>query len=431
MASEPAVDRQVPFRWPVAWTDPKLLSLFQGGPVNCLIFEQPPPLAVAEAARAAEMAVHQWNTLQAAPIAEAKWNSSAPVMAITDVAWPRLRPLARSGGDQAISGPTGVPWIDSTSWVARLAISRSPSAQIWLDFGPPPDLTPTESAYRLAIADCSATSARWMIQLDKTLAAGLASGNETAMKTWGGMKETLSFFEQRHAWRSYVHDGPLGVISTFAGTNEFMGTEVLNLAARRNLLYRVIDLSAAPTANLEGLTAVLWLDPERPSSSLASKLSGFVKDGGLLIIQRAGALALKLGDSVDCPVSGYEMRKLGKGLVASPVQNWEDPYWVALDAHSLVSKRNDPIRMFNSSSIWVHYSVAPRGANSLIQLVNFAGRPTSASSFSIRIQKRHRSVAIHSLESGGPAPLKPVAVDNTVEYYLPAFSVYAALEVTA
>jgi hypothetical protein len=111
------------------------------------------------------------------------------------------------------------------------------------------------------------------------------------------------------------------------------------------------------------------------------------------------------------------------------LRDWEDPYWVAVEVHNLVSRRYDPIRMFNASSLWVHNSVAPRGQGSLVQLVNFTGRP--GGSVSLRIQKPHRSVAIHTLESGGPQPLKPVQVDKTPEYYLPSFSVYAALEVTA
>jgi hypothetical protein len=108
---------------------------------------------------------------------------------------------------------------------------------------------------------------------------------------------------------------------------------------------------------------------------------------------------------------------------------YEDPYWVVLDVHNLVSRRYDPLRMFNASSLWVHYSVPARGAGGLIQLVSFTGRPIG--SVSLRIQFPHRSVALHTFGADSPAPLKPVQVDKNVEYYMPSFSVYAALEVTA
>ncbi len=429
MASELSADQVIPFRWPAGWTDPKLVSLLEGGPVNCVLFDGAPAQPLAEAVRKAGLIVREWSTLAAAPLGETKWNSSAPILAITDVTWPRIKPQARGGGAQAVSGPTGVPWIDSTSWVARLAISRAPGKQIWLGFTPPQDAPPSEAAYQVAIADCAATTARWMISLHPALDAGLAAGSADALKTWRGMLDTLSFFEKRRAWRSYRHDGPLGIVSTFAGTNEFLSTEVLNLAARRNLLYRVIDHSAIAGADLTGLRAVLWLDPERPSPTLVDKLATFAKAGGLLIAQRKAALDFKAGNVLDCPVTGYELRAFGKGTLAAPLRDWDDPYWVALDVHNLVSRRHDPIRMFNASSLWVHNSVAPRGQGSLVQLVNFTGRP--GGSVSLRIQKPHRSVAIYTLESGGPQALKPVQVEKTMEYYLPAFSVYAALEVTS
>ena len=429
MASELSADRIIPFRWPAGWTDPKLVSLLEGGPVNCVLFDGAPAQPLAEALRKAGLIVREWSTLAAAPLGETNWNSSAPILAITEVAWPSIRPMARGDGAQATSGPTGVPWIDSSSWVARLAVSRAPGKQIWLGFTPPKDAAPSEAAYRVAIADCAAATARWMISLDPALGAGLAAGNADALKTWRSMSDTLSFFEKRRAWRSYTPDGPLGVVSTFSGTNEFLGTEVLNLAARRNLLYRVIDRSAVAAADLTGLRAVLWLDPERPSAPLVDKLDLFAKAGGLLIAERNVAMAFKAGKVLDCPVAGYELHALGRGTLASPLRDWDDPYWVAVDVHNLVSRRHDPIRMFNASSLWVHNSVAPRGQGSLVQLVNFTGR--SGGSVSLRLQKPHRSVAIHTLESGGPQPLKPVPVDKTQEYYLPSFSVYAALEVTA
>ena len=50
---------------------------------------------------------------------------------------------------------------------------------------------------------------------------------------------------------------------------------------------------------------------------------------------------------------------------------------------------------------------------------------------SLRIQYPHREVRIHTLESGAPKVLEQVRVGRDIEYYLPAFSIYAALEVTA
>ena len=118
------------------------------------------------------------------------------------------------------------------------------------------------------------------------------------------------------------------IVSTFSGTNEFLGTEVLNLAARRNLLYRVIDRSAVAAADLTGLRAVLWLDPERPSAPLVDKLDLFAKAGGLLIAERNVAMAFKAGKVLDCPVAGYELQDatmLDDWVLAADPESCEEP----------------------------------------------------------------------------------------------------------
>jgi hypothetical protein len=104
-----------------------------------------------------------------------------------------------------------------------------------------------------------------------------------------------------------------------------------------------------------------------------------------------------------------------------------------LDTHNLVSRRYDPIRLFNGSSLWLHYSADRKTGAGLFQFVSFAGSAGGRGVFpvSFRINRPHRSVAVHTLDSSGPAPLKPVQMGKDVEYYLPTFSVYAALEVTA
>jgi hypothetical protein len=434
MAADVTPADLVPFRWPAAWTDPQRLSLLEGGPFNCLLLPGPAG-AVAEAARKAKMSVIYWNSLGAATLAETKWDPLAPIIAINGLVWPRIQAAQGGGANQAQSGPTGAPWIDSNSWVARLAAARAPAKQIWLAFEPPKDEPPpSDTAYRVAIADAAATGARWPVALHEKQAAALAAGSASALKIWRAIFDTLTFFEKRKAWRSYVHQGPVGAISTFAGDNEFLGTEFLNLAARRNLLYRIFDRSRLAAADFSGLRALVWLDPDQPPADVAPKLAAFARDGGLLIVSRNAAAAFKGDRLLDCAVAGYELRALGKGSIASATREWDDPYFLAADVHNLVSRRYDPVRMFNGSSYWVHYSAPPRGGDGLIQLVSFGAVTRSGgagtSDVSLRIAQPHSSVMFHALEAE-PAPLAAVTEGGVTEYRLPQFSTYAALEVKA
>lgn len=432
MAGDTVSSDLVPFRWPARWTDPRHLSLFESSPINCLVLSGAAG-GIAEAARKAGLSVIYWNSLNAAPLAEVKWSTPVPIVAITKLVWPQIKTAASGGGDDAQSGPTGVPWIDSNSWVARLAASRAPSKQIWLDFSPPTGATPpTDVAYRIAIADAAATGARWVVTLDDKLAASLAAGTAGALRTWKSILDTLAFFEKRKQWRSYVHQGPLAVVSTFAGDNEFMGTEFLNLAARRNLLYRIVDAARVKEADLSGLRAVAWIDPERPAPEAAAKLTAFAREGGLVIVHHQAATAFSGERVLECAVTGYELRGLGKGSIASAVADWDDPYFVAADVHNLVSRRYDPIRMFNGSSYWVHNSAAPTGGGRLVQLVSFGSFSrrggVGTADVSLRLTEAHSAVTFHAFDAE-PAPLAPVIVNGNTEYRLPQFGTYAALEV--
>jgi len=345
----------VPFCWPPAWTDPALLRLFAAGPFNCLLFDRLTDAEpIATAARAAGLTVFESNALP------------AQVNAIAGLAWPRIKLSSSGRSNEVEAGPTGAPWIDSNSWVARLAAVRTPDKPVWLGFqAAKGDPIPTESAYQIAIADSAAAGARWMVSLDDGLSHGLASANADALKTWRSILSTLAFFEKHRAWAAWQPWGSVGILSTFAGKNEFLGQEVLNLAARRNLLYRVLDRALPAGLNLEGLRGVLYVDSDPPAAALKEQLETFSKAGGLLIVPRTLASLFPLGKPTSCPVNGYDLRPLGKGSVAAATRDWDDPYFLAADVHNLVSRRHDPVRLFNARSLWEHYSVSPDGGRDL------------------------------------------------------------------
>jgi len=421
----------VPFRWPSAWTDPALLRLFAGSPINCLLFESlGDARPVVDAARATGFAALEWSALAAAPLAEADWDSPAPQIAITGLAWPHIKLSARTRG-AADAGPTGAPWIDSNTWVARLASVRAPRRAVWLGFQlAKDDPVPGAADYTIAIADSAASGARWMVSLDDGLGKGLSAGNQDALKTWSGILEALAFFEKHRQWTGWEPVGSIGILSSFAGKNEFLGQEVLNLAARRNLFYRVLyrdEVRSVPASQkLEGLAAVLNVDSDPPSSELKNELARFARSGGLLIVPRALATQFLGEKTVPCPVAGYELRSFGKGSVAAATRDWDDPYFLAADVHNLVRRRNDPVTLFNARSLWGHYSAAPDGRAALLQLVGFTSR--SNESVSLAPARPWRSAAMYTIGSDQPAMLMPVRVEGRMEFHLPAFRYYAALE---
>jgi hypothetical protein len=420
-----------PFRWPSAWTHPALLKLFAGSPINCLLFEDGSGAkAIADAARSAGLTALEWSALRATTLAEFKGGSSAPRTVITGLAWPRIKLSSTGRLNEVQAGPTGAPWIDSNAWVARLAAVRAPGKPVWLGFElTQDDPVPDESAYSIAIADSAAAGARWMISLDDGLRKGLPAGNADALKVWRSILAAAAFFENRRNWTGWEPWGSIGILSTFAGKDEFLGQEVLNLAARRNLLYRVLDRSTTASHALDDLRAVLYVDSDPPSDALQAKLDAFARAGGLLIVPRALASRFAGDKPIRCPVAGYEVRSFGKGSLAAATRDWDDPYFLAADMHNLVSRRHDPVRLFNSRSLWEHYSVAPDGQGALLQLVGFTSRPNE--SVSLAVTRPWRTAAMYVIGSRTPTILKPVKVDGQMEFHLPAFLYYTGLEFQA
>src|SRR4051794_24085631 len=85
--------------------------------------------------------------------------TAAPGAGVTVVKgeWPGVR-IAR-GNSAAAAGPTGVAWVDSNGWLARLTAARHPGDAIWID------AAPRNGAYLTAMADAAAHGARWYISL--------------------------------------------------------------------------------------------------------------------------------------------------------------------------------------------------------------------------------------------------------------------------
>ena len=272
----------VPMRWP--WSDPGTLELLAGTPVSCLVVpwadgspaDEARPEALRSLVAAAQgrgLAVVGWvsgtadlrraaSAARATGLAALATESTDPVEGLdvlrfrkrgfadlppsgflgdAEAAWPGMRPLLRTKDVDAMSGATSRPWIDSNAWYGRLARALLAPRTLWLAFEPPDTGPPLGAdAYLQAIADTEIAGARWMVSLDPSLRDGLAAGRHEARETWARIARGLAFFEAHRAWRAWEPVGQIGVVSDYAGENEFMAFEVLNLLARRSGLFRVL-----------------------------------------------------------------------------------------------------------------------------------------------------------------------------------------------
>ncbi len=401
-----------PMRWPEAWKDPSALDFLKGTVVNCLLL-QTDSVAGAVAARARQ---------EGFLVAD---STSAPSgVTLVDGEWPGVKLTETGALDRASAGPTGVPWVDSNGWKIRLEAALHPGSILWVQAAPrAPRLS--ADAYVVAVADAAAHGACWVISLDEGLAAGLTGGRPDALEVWKRVTGAAAFFRARKDWSGFLPKAVVGIISDFAGDNEFMSHELLNLVARTNQQYLVLPKVRVPDSTLDGLKAVIYADAEPPPPGLRKQVLTFVQRGGMLITDaRWGQLP---GVRLDSDHPRYGLRSYGKGKLAVCKADFDDPYVVANDSLVLVSHRYELLRFWNGGAVGSQFTVDPRGRRAVVHLIFYA-LPYWGNYPTVRIAGDYGTARLWTLDQPAPRSVGVEADRGALEIFLPPVSQYAALE---
>jgi hypothetical protein len=300
--------------------------------------------------------------------------------------WPGVK-LSRRGAE-AEAGPTGVPWVDSNGWQVRLARALHPGSAVWVAAPPPKDRVRSGMAYVTAVADAAAYGGQWIVTLEDDLAAGLADGKEGAISTWKTTTDACGFFARHREWDGWEPAALVGVISDFAGDNEFFGKELLNLLARAGVHFEIWPKDRVP--EIAGVRAVIYADAQPPSPQLRERMQAFQRRGGLVI--------------------------RGEG----------DPYAVAQDAAVQISHRYDLVRFWNAGATGSYLAKSPDGKQSVAHLLFYTDWRLDEAS--VRVAGRYREVAASMI--GGPVGVETLRQRDAVEVHLPQVSQYVALELS-
>ncbi|MCS7314072.1 MAG: hypothetical protein NZ554_01255 [Bryobacteraceae bacterium] len=421
----------VPIRWPAGWRDPALLAELENSPINLLLLPPGPEfgpvrsqaqrrgLACWEITSAGEISAPQ-GRFRIVPRAELDWNATGPIVAARDCVWPAI-----ATESTASAGPTGVPWVDSNGWLAQLVRTMLPGREFWLFFEPPANTVLRPEGYALAVADAEAFGARWAIAFDESV----QRQPQRVAPVLQAVSRVIRFFQLQRHWRQWPACAAVGVLSDYCGEHRHMAEEILNLLARRHLPYRVLDKRQPGSWNLGNLKAVIYPDSLPPDQGRAQRLLDFVQRGGLLI---AGPQwRLRPGRPGPQDVYGrFDVLLHGKGRLAIAREPFSDPYLVALDAHLLLGRRHDPIRLWNGGSFNAHYLVRPDGKRAVVQLLNYATR-RPAHAVTLGINGAFRRAIFWEPEAEGPRTLETLPAPHGIEIPLPEFPVCAAVELEA
>jgi hypothetical protein len=294
---------------------------------------------------------------------------AVPHVTVVKGEWPGVR-LSHNGAE-AEAGPTGVAWVDSNGWLTRLTAARNPGQAVWIDS------KPRNRGYLTAMADAAAFGARWIVSLEDQSPATLKP-----------IAAAARFFADHYHWEAWTPQALIGVLSDFAGPNEFFSQEVLNLLDRAGMHNRVLLKDHLPADPFHGLRAVLYVDRE--------------------------------------PLPDALRKQIGKMLIEP--KSSDDPYDTANDAVTQVSHRYDLVRCWNTGAFASNYLISPDRSKAVVHMIFYADRgPDSAS---VRVAGKWRTAKLLTID--GPDRSANLRVANgAVEVNLPQVSQYVALQLEA
>jgi hypothetical protein len=344
------------------------------------------------------------------PYADLRWGSATRVAVIEKCPWPRVAVKGDDSGAEA--GPTGLPWVDSNGWLVDVARACLPGAEIRLELEMPKS-TPPPAGWAVAVADCEASGARCLVP------------QAAAPKEFDAANR---FFASQPNRSQYAPAATIGVVSDFLPPNLDLAGEILNLSIRRTAQIRAIAKAGLAPADLRGLRLVICADQAPPAPALREHLLAFAKSGGIVMATstwgKADGAAIPEDPSLD-----YEVRTLGKGRIAVARTPQEDSWRISVDAQTLLSRRYDLVRLWNAMSMNCRVWRTADGTRGLARIINYAMRP-AAHPVTLSVSEPWRAATFQELGSSAPAPLELHRVAGGAELHLPAFAVFAQVELT-
>ncbi len=455
------------------WTDPAMLNLLDGTPINCLVVDwaaggvtdasqQKALQPLIEAGRrkgisfvgrvtateglsaiaSAGLAAGLEALLQPSPVPatlalpaialfprdNVDWDHVTGVFALNGNAWPGVGAPAvqQSAPDTAPAGPTNAPWVDSNGWVSLLARGMAPSKTLWLEVDPPASakMLPAEK-YCLTVADARASGCRWIVDLDEPMRAALAAHAPRAAAALKQIAAMDAFFDKHPQWAEFHSVGVLTVVSDFRGDNSTMSNEVLNLLMRQHVPFTVADRTRPLASSIAGKRAVLWVDDTEPAAEQHQALMQFVAQGGMVIASKYWG-PKGIAAHQENWLFGYDIYPLGKGRIVVATEGFTDPFQLDRDTHLLVGREHDPFRLFNPGTTSCFIGSEPAAQKEIVQVLNYDA-PHKAPFLTLWIN--HAAAAATLWDVGASTSLRRVPENDGTSFDLPPVSVYYAVEI--
>lgn len=318
---------------------------------------------------------------------------TAGVRTLRNVRWPGLQTRRDDGSFAA--GPSGPPWINTNAWAIQYERYRMPGAPVWVATPKPESLPLTTEDYLVALADCEASGARWVIDADEAALPRIA--------------EAVKFFDAHRGWREFQPPRHIGLVATAQPEMR----EVMNLLSRFATPYRLVS---APLPGM--LVLIVYGPPDTAAHAFASQGGLVMSLGWKSMIDRA------TGDGAWVETRPH--MRTGAGWLAA----WRGPVGNAQqfvkDVQARLGETHTLVKAYNLHASTVRCTVSEPDGRALVQLVNFNGRPWEEET-TVWVQHIAARAVLHQWNRP-PQPIDANRHRGGTELVIPRRDLYAAIE---
>jgi hypothetical protein len=313
-----------------------------------------------------------------------------------------------------VSSPTAQPWIDANLALVKVE-QRSHPGQVPLytfSWNEPsegeqkPILTAAD--YSLAVAEAGAFHADFILRPDESLQKALSQHDAAAWTLWNQVRTYANFYSNT-AEQGMEPAANVAVVVANLDPSD----EVMNLLARHNLPFTVLQPSDLDGGNLEAFDVVVVF--AKPDQTTFKKISDLATQGKtFVLVDAAGVYPWQSRDAVR--VNEHTLSyTLGSGKVLELSESVTDPETFAQDIRRLLGKENALISLWNGlTTIAVPYRDA--GTLKALEFINYAEEPIRVQ---VQVKGAFASVRYETPERKCCESLEAIQHDGFTEFVLP------------
>jgi len=352
---------------------------------------------------------------------------TAPWLVLKMGTWPGVRSSLASleGGEVVVAGASQTPWINSNLGVLhvrQILSADRPFALAYLDNSG--NLDPANPISRgflpLAVAEAAAFSTASVLRLDDTLRQGLAAREPQSIEQWKTLKRYFEFFKHH---RGVMKMKPVANIM-IAVKDWDHSAEMLNLMSRRRLLYDVVSMGQLSKTLLEPY-ALLIVEPSEPLvPDVLDNIIRFMDHGGMVVTNTTNLTSkdrLPTFHKIE-ETSERTLFSVGKGKWVIYQPTFPDPDSFASEIKTLLGRDQQPVRMWNASTVLCNLAQSVDTREEALHLFNYGIEPVEE--LQVQVNGSFHQGLMLAPDLPEPVSLRLSFGTYTTEFTIPRLNVY-------